>query len=174
MRSIAALLTGRREIPPTSRGFAQVVSLPPDPPRNASGNLVLTTDDCDVFPIDDEDYDVFLMISKSEQASRLRHPAFGPNDGVHFTIVIVEDPTLGKGNNGEPVVYRPAESAVVCPGMRAWFRRGRAEGRRGGAAPGRRHDNGGVESSAVLVTERGDDPPRPAPEPGSGEFPFRR
>jgi hypothetical protein len=26
----------------------------------------------------------FVMITKSEQASRLRHPAFGLNDGVHF------------------------------------------------------------------------------------------
>ncbi|HLM75488.1 MAG TPA: hypothetical protein VK459_22400, partial [Polyangiaceae bacterium] len=50
---------------------------------------MLTADDCHVFPVDDEDYDVFLDDRESEQASRLRHPAFGLNDGVHFNPKLV-------------------------------------------------------------------------------------
>jgi hypothetical protein len=46
--------------------------------------LVLTHDDSSVFPVDDEDYDVFFDDLEIEQAPSLSHLAFGLTDGVHF------------------------------------------------------------------------------------------
>lgn len=53
--------------------------------RPVSSCSLLTT--ATSFPVDDEDYDVFLDDRESEQASRLRHPAFGLNDGVHLSAI---------------------------------------------------------------------------------------
>lgn len=62
MRSIAALLTGRREILHNSERLRTTCQSPPDPLENASGELVLSASDRYVFPIDDEDSNVFLVI----------------------------------------------------------------------------------------------------------------
>jgi hypothetical protein len=69
---------------PASAAITQVASLPLDPLETRPVKLVLTHDDSSVFPVDDEDYDVFFDDLQIEQAPSLSHLAFGLTDGVHF------------------------------------------------------------------------------------------
>jgi hypothetical protein len=77
---------------PASAAITQVASLPLDPLETRPVKLVLTHDDSSVFPVDDEDYDVFFDDLQIEQAPSLSHLAFGLTDGVHFNT----DSTLGR------------------------------------------------------------------------------